>query len=227
MPPRNDPARPRAPRGTLNRDVIVKAAAAVIDAEGLPALTTSRLAGELGVRPMSLYAHFQDKDAILKAVADELFGRFEMPEPADSDFDMLAAMMRAYFRLLVDHPVLLQLGVAVEEISPAEAQFNETVHACLQRLKIDHRVAVGLVATMLRFVIGSALIYPIRRAWDEDPHHWERIGRNMAALSPATYPAMRELARNFPSFTQHEAFEFGLKAMLITITHYAEQASDS
>src|SRR3954468_21510820 len=107
MPPRATPARrrPRAPRGTLNRDVIVKAAITVIDTDGLPALTTARLADELGVRPMSLYAHFQDKDAILKAVAAELFGRFRTPEQAESDLDLLGEMMRAYFTLLVDHPV--------------------------------------------------------------------------------------------------------------------------
>jgi AcrR family transcriptional regulator len=229
MPPRATPARrrPRAPRGTLNQDVIVKAAIAVIDSEGLAALTTGRLADALGVRPMSLYAHFQDKDAILKAVAAELFGRFRTPERAGSDLELLGDMMRAYFTLLVDHPVLLQLGAAVEEVSPAEARFTETLHACLRRMNVDHHTAVGLVATMLRFVVGSALLYPIRRIWDEDPHHWERISRNLAALPPETYPALRELSQDFPHFTQHEAFEFGLRGMLIMIGHYAGQRSDS
>jgi AcrR family transcriptional regulator len=225
MPPRATPARrrPRAPRGTLNRDVIVKAAITVIDTDGLSALTTARLADELGVRPMSLYAHFQDKDAILKAVAAELFGRFRTPEQAESDLYLLGEMMRAYFTLLVDHPVLLRLGAAVEEISPAEAQFTETLHACLQRMNIDHLTAVGLVATMLRFVVGSALLYPIRRIWDEDPNHWDRISRNLAALPPETYPALRDLSKDFPHFTQREAFEFGLRGMLIMISHYAER----
>lgn len=229
MPSDNSPARgrARAPRGTLTPEAIVEAAIAIIESDGLPALTTKRLAEDLGAKPMSLYTHFRDKAAITKAVADELFDRFEMPDHPGSDVEMLGAIMRAYFRLLVDHPVLLQLGVAVEGISPAEARFTEAAYGCLKRLGIDHRTTVGIVATTLRFVIGSALIYPIRMVWDEDPHHWDRISRTLAALPPGDYPAIHEMARNFPTFTQYEAFEFGLRIQLKAIAAEAAQAASS
>ncbi len=219
MPSSTEPtqARGRAPRGALTPEAIVNAALAIIESDGLSALTTKRIADDLGVGTMSLYTHFRDKNAITKAVADELFDRFEMPDHPGSDLEMLGEMMRAYFRLLVDHPVLLQLGVAVEGISPAEARFVEAVYGCLQRLGVDHHTTVGIVATILRFVIGSALIYPIRKVWDEDANHWERISRTLVALPPQTYPAIHELARSFPTFTQLEAFEFGLQIQLKAI----------
>jgi AcrR family transcriptional regulator len=209
-------ARRPAPRGTLSRDVIVAAAIKVINAEGLDALTTRRLADDLGVRPMALYTHFPDKEAILRAVATDLFARFEMPESAPSDREMLRAIMRSYFRLLVDNPALVRLDTLLQESSDAEARFSEALYGCLQRLGIDHRHAVGVIATFVRFVVGSATLYPGRRKWDEDPNHWPEHRRRIAALPVEVYPAMHDLG-DFPAFTQEEVFEFGLEELLCAV----------
>jgi AcrR family transcriptional regulator len=217
--------RGRAPRGTLNPEVIVTAAIAVIDADGLDALTTRRLADTLGVQPMSLYTHFRDKNAILQAVAAELSGRLQLPEGAPSDIDLLRRIMTAYFRLLVDHPVLLQLDTLVSN-TPLDDQVGEAIHGCLQRLQLPLRSAVGHAATLSRFVIGSATVYPgRRRAWDEDPGYWERLRQRLSALPPETYPSMRALTRDFPAFTQEEAFEFGLETLLTAVETAAAASS--
>src|SRR5689334_12147029 len=69
---------PRPSRPLLNRERIVEAAAALIDAEGLDALSTRRLATELGVRSPSLYNHFATKDDILDAVADTVIAKVDV-----------------------------------------------------------------------------------------------------------------------------------------------------
>lgn len=207
--------RRRVPRGTLNPDVIVNAAIAVIDEEDLDALTIGRLAKRLGVRPTSLYTHFRDKDAILLAVAAELFRQFEMPEWNPSDLEMLREIMRAFFRHLIDNPVLLRLYAAGEEANPAELPFTDAIYGCLDRLRIDPAEAVELSATLLRFVIGSALVYP-RRTWEDDPARWSWTRRRMGQTD--SYPAIRKLTRGeVPPFTQQEAFESGLTRLLSTI----------
>ncbi|MBS2538899.1 TetR/AcrR family transcriptional regulator C-terminal domain-containing protein [Catenulispora sp. NF23] len=61
-------ARPRTP--LLSRDGIVAAALALVDAEGLEALSTRRLAAELGVSGPSLYNHVATKDELIDAVVD-------------------------------------------------------------------------------------------------------------------------------------------------------------
>lgn len=210
--------RRRAPRGTLNAEVIVAAAIAVIEHAGLGKLTTRRLAQELDVRPMSLYTHFRDKDAILRAVADELYGRFEMPETTDCHIEMLRRLTRSYFRLLVDHPVLLQLYGSIDPVNPAEARISEAIHSCLRRLGFDQRATVGLKATLLRHATGCGFLYQTRRRWDEDPGHWENYRRRLAGLPPETFPAIHELTQDFPAFTQGEAFEFGLETLLTAIS---------
>lgn len=69
-------ARPRKP--LLSRDRIVTTAAALVDAEGLGAVSTRRLAAELGVSGPSLYNHFRTKDEILDAVADSVSAQVDL-----------------------------------------------------------------------------------------------------------------------------------------------------
>lgn len=69
-------ARPRKP--LLSRDLIVEAAGTLVDAEGLEAVSTRRLAAALGVSGPSLYNHFRTKDEILDAVADAVSARVDL-----------------------------------------------------------------------------------------------------------------------------------------------------
>ena len=60
--------RPKIP--LLSRESIIDAASKIVDKEGLDALTTRRLADDLGVKGASLYNHFKDKEQIVVAVAE-------------------------------------------------------------------------------------------------------------------------------------------------------------
>jgi AcrR family transcriptional regulator len=201
------------PRGTLNPDVIVTAAIDLLDAEGLDGLTIRRLAGRLRVQPTALYTHFRDKGALMQAVVTALYDRFEMPENVESDILLLRRIMRGYFQLLVDNPVVLKLD-SLEDADTLDARIAEAIYGCVQRLGLDDGTTVGMASTLQRFVIGSAAVHPSRRAWDEDPQFWERIRQRMAALPRDTYPYTHKLSRDFPGLTQQEAFEFGLDVQL-------------
>lgn len=62
----------------LSTDRIVETARALVDAEGLAAVSTRRLAAELGVSGPSLYNHFRTKDQILEAVADSVSAQVDL-----------------------------------------------------------------------------------------------------------------------------------------------------
>ena len=51
----------RKPREPLSRERALASAIALVDAEGMEALTMRRLAAELGVEAMSLYHHLPGK----------------------------------------------------------------------------------------------------------------------------------------------------------------------
>jgi TetR/AcrR family tetracycline transcriptional repressor len=74
---------PRPSQPLLTRESVIAAALRIIDAEGLAACSTPRLAREFGVRAPSLYHHFADRADIMREVA-QLVVR-ETPSPKKPD----------------------------------------------------------------------------------------------------------------------------------------------
>ncbi|MFE9325063.1 TetR/AcrR family transcriptional regulator [Nocardia sp. NPDC052278] len=68
-------ARPRRP--LLTHERIIETALALVDADGLAAVSTRRLAAELGVQGPSLYNHVGTKDEIIDAVVDSVLGEVD------------------------------------------------------------------------------------------------------------------------------------------------------
>src|ERR1700759_775016 len=60
----------------LRRERVVDEAIALLDADGLDALTMRKLATRLGVQPGALYWHFAGKQALLDAMADRFLDGF-------------------------------------------------------------------------------------------------------------------------------------------------------
>src|SRR3954467_14956014 len=97
-------ARPRKP--LLSTDRIVEKARALVDTEGLAALSTRRLAAELGVSGPSLYNHFRTQDEILEAVADSVSPQVDLSmfERARAWRTPLHDWALSYRTALRDHP---------------------------------------------------------------------------------------------------------------------------
>ena len=103
-------ARPR--QALLSRQRIVEVAAALVDAEGLDAVSTRRLAAELGVRGPSLYNHFANKDEILDAVADAVTATVDVSFFETHDWrEALRLWGRSYRAALVAHPNIVPVLV--------------------------------------------------------------------------------------------------------------------
>jgi AcrR family transcriptional regulator len=58
------------------RDGLLQAARALIDSQGVGAVTMRKVATDCGVSATAIYRHFDDKDALLAALLVESFGRF-------------------------------------------------------------------------------------------------------------------------------------------------------
>src|SRR5688572_5444052 len=60
----------KAPRLPLTRDRVLRAAVALADEEGIESVSMRRLAQQLGVVPMALYKHVDNKDDVLDGMVD-------------------------------------------------------------------------------------------------------------------------------------------------------------
>ncbi|AHH95680.1 TetR/AcrR family transcriptional regulator C-terminal domain-containing protein [Kutzneria viridogrisea] len=206
--------RTRAPRGGLNRATIVRAALELMRAEGLDAVTVRAVAARLDVRPMALYTHVPSKDDLLAGVFEELLGEIELPDPATAGLPGLRALMVRLFHLLVANPELTKVSMGRQSSADREMMFSETVFAILLSAGTSRREAVGTAATLMRYTLGSAVMYPYGQQFDEDPQHWPKLRATLTELPADRYPAMHSLADDLPEFTQQQAFEYGLDLIL-------------
>ena len=88
-------------RGTLSRDLVLRAAVALADEEGIEALSMRHLAQRLGVVPMALYKHVANKEELLDGMVDVVVGEIDPPlESADWRTAVRARILSARQALL-------------------------------------------------------------------------------------------------------------------------------
>jgi AcrR family transcriptional regulator len=77
-----------------SRQQITTAAIAIADAEGLVAVTTRRVAAELGTGSASLYRHLDTRDDLIDLMIDHAFGEYEpLPDTDDWRADIIAEQL--------------------------------------------------------------------------------------------------------------------------------------
>ncbi|MGD1056877.1 MAG: TetR-like C-terminal domain-containing protein [Solirubrobacteraceae bacterium] len=95
-------------RARLDTAAVVDAAARIADAEGLDALTLSRLAAELGVRSPSLYAHVDGREDLRRRLggrgARDLAVQLGRAAAGRAGGDALEALAHAYLAYGREHP---------------------------------------------------------------------------------------------------------------------------
>ncbi|HKY94525.1 MAG TPA: helix-turn-helix domain-containing protein [Kiloniellales bacterium] len=99
----------------LKRGLILKAARAVFEAEGLEGASLRAIAAKAGYTPAALYFHFESKEAIyaevLRGSIAALGERVEAAAAAlDAPAERLRAAAMAFFRFYVENPRDLDLG---------------------------------------------------------------------------------------------------------------------
>jgi AcrR family transcriptional regulator len=195
--------RPKTP--LLSRERIVEVAVTVIDAEGLDALSTRRLARELGVQAPSLYNHFSTKEDILDAVGDEIVAGVDLsmlgrdPWPA-----ALKAWARAYRAAFREHPNVVPFLARGPARRPSALRLADAVYGALVDAGWPPSHATRIGAAMRYFVAGSAL-GSFALGFVDDP-----------SLYQSDYPHLRDAHRlpGLQSRIDDGAFELGLTALV-------------
>jgi len=126
------------PRAGTSAATIVAAAAAIADSEGLEAVTLTRVAAAVGVRPPSLYAHVDGLDDLLRRLgahgASELASALGRAVEGRSGFDALQALAAAYCAFARDHPGTYAAAQRARELAhdpDAEAAAEAVVRVAL------------------------------------------------------------------------------------------------
>jgi AcrR family transcriptional regulator len=198
-------ARPRKP--LLSTDRIVETARVLVDAEGLAAVSTRRLAAELGVSGPSLYNHFRTKDQILEAVADSVSAQVDLSMFSDGR-DWRTALHDwavSYRSALRDHPNIVPVLATGPGRRPAGLRLADAVYGAMVDAGWPAAQATSIGALMRYFIMGSALGSFAGGFVDDE-----------SAYDPADYPHLGQahLLAEQQEKVDERAFEVGLAALL-------------
>jgi len=116
------------------RNALVSEGLKLLEQNGNSDFTLRDLASQVGVSPAAPYSHFEDKDALLAAIATVGFGQLRdflekaIAGVADPS-QRYVCMGEAYVQFGTDHPALYKLMFASEELPAKRALFPELQEA--------------------------------------------------------------------------------------------------
>src|SRR4051794_39942274 len=195
----------------LSRERILRVAIDVVAREGADVLSMRRLAQELDVWPMSVYRYFDDKDALLDAMAAHAFETIPAPG-SDAPWrsrmtDLLEATRRS---LAAAGGVRERLPRALLE--PPGLRLTEAGLAILIDAGLDRRQAAGAWRALWSYTFGFAT-----SRVDADPSSARRRVRSaVAALPEDDHPALRQAGDELADTLADDdgAFSHGLELLL-------------
>jgi TetR/AcrR family tetracycline transcriptional repressor len=193
----------RARQRGLTRRAIVERALELGDAEGLDAVSTRRLATELGVTPMALYRHVKDKQDLINAMYEAIVEGFEVQAGVRPGMKWTTRLRRSLTNAIAlhDRPVALPLAIAYAGSgSPAIWRLYEDSLSVLVGAGFTRREAVELNRMLSTLVAGYVLLFrqvPLPES-EELLVARKRFELELLSLPRAEYPnvvaSARELA---------------------------------
>jgi AcrR family transcriptional regulator len=222
------PKGPRSPRAPLSREAIVDAAIAILDADGVDALTIRRLGQELGTGAASLYWHIAGKDELGELVYDRIMGEIELPDPDPSIWqDQLKDMACQAYRVMLSHNDAVRLSIGRPPAGPHTVRIVEWMLGLMRGAGIPDQPAAYFGNTLGRFLDASVLedssvvadpAAPAGASGDLMRDYW-------ASLPASEFPNVTALAGTTFAGDPEDLFEFGLDLLMQGLAAHAPPTS--
>lgn len=227
-------------RGALSRERIVATAIAVVDQDGMQALSMRRLGQLLGVEGMAIYHHVNGREDLLEAMVEQVVSDVRVPPreplgPADGWQAFLIHVAHAIRTIAEDHPRLFPL---VSTRPPAAPWLRPPLRSLslvedfldgltARGLSDDH--AVHVYKAFTGFLLGHLLLEVAERDAATGPPD-EPLNEGYAdvttadgALSLDDFPTVRRLRPRLGEHDAREEFERALESLLNRLDHDLSQ----
>lgn len=202
-------------RAPLTRERVLDAAIAVADAGGIAALTIRSVAAELGVKPMSLYHHVANKEAIIDGVIDVVFTEIDLP-PTDTDWrTALRHRSHSARAVLRRHPWATPLMESRTNPGAATLRHHDAVLGTLRRAGFPVELAGHAYSLLDSYVYGFALGEAALPFTPENVS--DAVTDYLALFRPDEYPYLVEYGTERvqrPGYDYGDEFTFGLELVL-------------
>ncbi|MGR0320139.1 TetR/AcrR family transcriptional regulator [Agromyces sp. ZXT2-3] len=226
----------RGPKREMSIERIVDAAVEIADAEGLAAVSMSRVAQSLGYTTMSLYRYVTAKDDLLVLMQEQGTGLPPEPDPDLEPSDWrgrLRAIAHAEVEVHRRHPWLLDVAIQGTPVTPNNLAWMDAMLDALSGTPLDEHERV---ATIL-LVTGQV-------RWQSTIEHSYDVASREAGVEPQAIDDGRSAildafvtAEEFPALRRavdagvfaavdDDPFGFGLERVLDGIAEHLARRAD-
>lgn len=215
-------------RAGLSRGEVLDAALALIDADGIEALSMRRLGRALGRDPMRLYRHAASKDALLDGVVELVLAELDVSTPQDAgDWEeVLRSTAHAFRAVAVAHPHVVPLLVTRPLASPLVVRPLGTLRLLEALLELfigagfDGRGALRAYRFYIGFLYGSVLNELQERVPSPDESD-DLLRLGLYRLASREFPRLRGLATELAAYDGVQELDEGLDVVLAGLRQQA------
>jgi AcrR family transcriptional regulator len=140
----------------IDRAAILAASLQLADEQGLPAVTMQAVADRLGVTPMALYRHVQNKADLLDGLVERILLEVPLPDPQSPWPDRLAALARGTRTAALRHPGVFPLLLQRAAATPGAQRTRDVVYGALREAGLAEADVVQLERLLSTAILGFA-----------------------------------------------------------------------
>ena len=205
----------------LSREAIVEAGLAIVDLEGIDALTMRTVAQALGTGAASLYAHVASKDELLELIIERVIGEVELPGTPDPERweEQLKELARELRQVFARHRDLARASFARIPVGENALRGSEWMIAVMR--------AGGLADQVIAYACDLLPLYVMAVAYEESLFAGQELTLEgmhefalqmrayFAALPADRFPNVAALAGPLTAGSDGDTrFEFGLDVLI-------------
>jgi AcrR family transcriptional regulator len=218
--------RTQGERAGLSRELVLDAAVALVDRDGLDGLSMRKLGAALGVEAMTLYHYLPNKASLLDGLVEWVVEHSATVPAADgARWDQMLRRFAETFRdTLLAHPGVLSLFFTHPAVTPKTLEAVERALRVLTDAGFALGQAIDVINVLNIFVVGHAMA-------EVGTVDINRRGQPGSAVALATsdlsnLPMVVEAARQAVSADDYARFQFGLDALLTGFARELERTGD-
>jgi len=140
----------------IDRVAILDAAMRLADHAGIEAVTMHAVARWLGVTPMALYRHVDNKDALLDGMVERLITSFPVTSGTGCWSDRLTAIAEGIRATAKRHPAVFPLLLTRPAVTPAARAVRDAAQAALTEAGVPRAQVARTERLLVTAIFGFA-----------------------------------------------------------------------
>lgn len=199
-------------RARFTLDDVQAAALAIVDRDGLSALSMRTLGAALGTGPMTLYNYVKNRDELEELVAQAVIADMQLPEPCEHWADEVRAIAGAMWDSVRRHPNAVPLVMTRRTVSASSYTAGERLVVALAAAGLADCALLAAFRAVLALVMGSVQVELAGPLAPDD--EIAEAAAQIGALAAEHYGTLSALAEVAQRSTPAQEFAHALDMLL-------------